>query len=65
MNQVPERTPADGGGAWRRLISNEDAETGWVFGYALIRPDEGLKDRQKREKGGGYFKGFQSLSKKP
>lgn len=41
LNQVPERTPPDGGGSWRRLVSNEDTETGLIFGYGLIRPGDG------------------------
>jgi hypothetical protein len=26
LDQVPEKTPAVGGGAWRRLVSNEDTQ---------------------------------------
>ena len=41
MDEVAERTPPGGGGAWRRLISNEETETGMILGYGLIQPGDG------------------------
>jgi len=41
LDQVAERTPPGGGGAWRRLVSNEETETGLIFGYGVIQPGDG------------------------
>jgi mannose-6-phosphate isomerase-like protein (cupin superfamily) len=41
LDEVAERVPPGGGGSWRRLVSDEDTETGLILGYGLIRPGEG------------------------
>ena len=41
INDVPEKTPPAGGGAWRRLVSDEATETGLIFGYGIIQPGDG------------------------
>lgn len=41
IDEVPEKTPPGGGGAWRRLVSDESTETGLIFGYGIIQPGDG------------------------
>ena len=41
IQEVKERTPIGGGGKWRRLISDEETETGLIFGYGIIQPGDG------------------------
>ncbi|MFZ4439206.1 MAG: cupin domain-containing protein [Syntrophales bacterium] len=40
IDEVQERTPLGGGGAWRRLISDEGTETGLIFGFGIIQPGD-------------------------
>jgi oxalate decarboxylase/phosphoglucose isomerase-like protein (cupin superfamily) len=41
IDEIQEKTPPGGGGAWRRLISDEATETGLIFGYGIIQPGDG------------------------
>jgi oxalate decarboxylase/phosphoglucose isomerase-like protein (cupin superfamily) len=41
LQQVPGRTPPDGGGTWHRLIDPADTEAGLIFGFGRMKPGEG------------------------
>src|SRR5512134_2831125 len=41
IDDVQEKTPPGGGGAWRRLVSNEETDSGLIFGYGIIQPGDG------------------------
>ncbi len=40
IDEVQEKSPPDGGGAWRRLVSNDETETGLIFGYGVVQPGD-------------------------
>ncbi len=41
VEQVEGKTPPNGGGLWRRLITSADTEAGLLFGYGVIKPGDG------------------------
>jgi len=41
IDEIQGKTPPGGGGAWRRLVSDEATETGLIFGYGIIQPGDG------------------------
>jgi len=41
IDEVQEKTPPGGGGAWRRLVPNEESDGGLIFGYGVVQPGDG------------------------
>ncbi len=41
ITQIDGKTPPNGGGFWRRLITSTDTEAGLIFGFGTIKPGEG------------------------